>query len=349
MREPHLDSNPPILDALGRPLRSVRISVTDRCNLRCQYCMPEEDYAWLPRKEVLSFEEIAQLADLFIDFGVRKIRLTGGEPLLRHNLPELVRLLAAGGRLQELALTTNGLLLARFARDLRDAGLQRINVSLDTLQSERFFALTKTRSHAAVLEGLNAAREAGFINIKVNSVIVRHFNDDEVADLVAFGRRESAEVRFIEYMDVGGATRWSMDQVVPAAEIVARVEKHFGPASTEPAPAGAPAQRFRLADGTVFGVIASTTQPFCKSCDRGRLTLDGVWFQCLYATRGINLKALLRGGASREVIANAVARAWQARTDRGAEWRRQLPERGVLFPVAELRKDPHREMHTRGG
>ena len=355
MSETNLNFNTPICDALHRPLRSLRISVTDRCNIRCRYCMPEENYTWLPRDEVLSFEEIAGLAGIFAALGVEKIRLTGGEPLLRHKLPQLVRLLAEDNRFQDLALTTNGLLLAREARALREAGLHRITVSLDTLRPERFRTLTRSASHSAVLEGLAAAREAGFRNLKINAVIMRGFNDDELADLIDFGRQAGAEVRFIEYMDVGGATRWSMDQVVPRAEMLLRLERHFGaiqPANAgnaADAPAKAPAERFSLADGAVFGIISSTTQPFCRSCARSRLTTDGIWYLCLYAAHGVDLKKLVRAGAPPHAIARTIVEAWKVRTDRGAEERLGLRDRGILFPVEELRKDPHREMHTRGG
>ncbi len=355
MSETNLDFSTPIRDTLRRPLRSLRISVTDRCNLRCRYCMPEEEYTWLRRDEVLSFEEIAGLAEIFAALGVEKVRLTGGEPLLRRNLPQLVKLLAGNTRLRDLALTTNGLLLAREARALREAGLHRITVSLDTLRPERFQALARSASHEAVIEGLMAACEAGFRDLKINAVIMRGFNDDELADLIDFGRQAGAEVRFIEYMDVGGATRWSMDQVVTRAEMLRQLERRFGPVKPVHAEdhadvhAKAPAERFRLADGAVFGIISSTTQPFCRSCARSRLTTDGIWFLCLYAAQGVDLKKLVRGGAPRHTIARAITEAWQARADRGAEERLGLRDRGVLFPVEELRKDPHREMHTRGG
>ncbi|MGH9357239.1 MAG: GTP 3',8-cyclase MoaA [Terriglobia bacterium] len=355
MSETSLGFSAPIHDAFRRPLRSLRISVTDRCNLRCRYCMPEQEYTWLRMDEVLAFEEISLLAGVFGALGVKKVRLTGGEPLLRRHLPDLVRLLAGNERFTDIALTTNGLLLARDACALRDAGLNRITMSLDTLHPERFHALTRSGSHQAALEGLAAAREAGFRNLKLNAVVMRGFNDDELAELVEFGRHAGAEVRFIEYMDVGGATRWSMDQVVTRAEMLLRLEHRFG--RVEPVYAGAgagelanaPAERFRLEDGTIFGIISSTSQPFCRSCDRSRLTTDGIWLLCLYATQGIDLKKLVRGGASFDAIARVIADAWQARVDRGAEERLGLRDRGILFPVDELRKDPHREMHTRGG
>ncbi|MFN2433729.1 MAG: GTP 3',8-cyclase MoaA, partial [Gemmatimonadota bacterium] len=273
----------------------------------------------------------------------------GVRPLLRKDLDVLVRRLAADARVEDLALTTNGILLPRYARALRDAGLRRLTISLDTLRAERFRALTRRDSHAEVLEGIAAARETGFEGTKINTVVVRGFNDDELGDLLELGRREGAEVRFIEYMDVGGATRWSAAQVVSRGEILAALARRYGPARALAGRGPAPAERFILPDGTTFGIVSSTTRPFCGSCDRARLTTDGVWFLCLYAAEGTDLRRLLRGGASREEIAAVVAAVWRERADRGAEDPRALPEREPLFQIAELRRDPHREMHTRGG
>src|SRR6059036_560336 len=216
---------PLVVDTLGRPLRNLRVSVTDRCNLRCQYCMPEEDYVWLPREEILHFEEISTLADVFMDLGVDKIRLTGGEPLLRRSLPELIRLLAAKPRLRDLALTTNGVLLGEQAPALRAAGLHRVTVSLDTLRPERFTALTRRPNHAQVLAGIAALAPAGFTGTKLDTVVMRDVNDDELADLIEYGQTVPAEVRFIEYMDVGGATRWSTDKVVSRAAMLETLER----------------------------------------------------------------------------------------------------------------------------
>jgi GTP 3',8-cyclase len=346
-----------IHDALRRPLRSLRISVTDRCNLRCEYCMPEDDYIWTQREQILRFEEIVTLAGIFSELGIERVRLTGGEPLLRHNLSALVRLLAGNPRIRDLSLTTNGLLLADQARALREAGLQRITVSLDTLKPQRFQALARSKLHSAVLEGIAAACEAGFNPIKINSVILRGVNDDELPGLIEFGRRFKAEVRFIEYMDVGGATRWSMEKVVSRQEMLHILGARFGPirpligenASPENGRFRAPAERFALEDGTTFGIIASTTQPFCRSCDRSRLTTDGIWFLCLYGSQGIDLKSLLRNGALRQNILQTIRETWEAREDRGAEERQRLGARGILLPVERLRQDPHQEMHTRGG
>ena len=336
-------------DAYGRPLRSLRISVTDRCNMRCRYCMPEADYVWLPRDSILSFEEIDRVAGIFAGLGVRKIRLTGGEPLLRHNLPSLVRLLRRREAFEDLALTTNGILLARAAAELRAAGLRRVTVSLDTLRPERMVAFARSARHAEVVEGIAAAVEADFASVKLNTVVIRNYNDDEILDLLAFARERKLEARFIEYMDVGGATLWNQGQVVSQAEILATIERAHGPAAPLREHDWAPAERFRLADGTVFGIIASTTGPFCRTCDRARLTADGTFLLCLYGERGLDLRELLRGGASDEAIAERVAETWRSRTDRGAEERAALAERGVLYRLESLRAEPRREMHTRGG
>ncbi len=336
-------------DTFRRPLRSLRVSVTDRCNLRCEYCMPQEEYVWLERHALLSFEEIARLTEIFTNLGVDKLRLTGGEPLLRRDLDKLVTLLRRNPGVRDLALTTNGLLLPEQARALRTAGLDRITLSLDTLRPDRFRALTRRDAHARVLEGLAAARAAGFSGMKINAVIVRGFNHDEIADLIEFGREHESEVRFIEYMDVGGATRWSSAQVFCKTEILAALERRYGRITPEGGQGSAPAERFRLADGTRFGVISSTTQPFCGACDRARLTADGVFFLCLYARDGIDLKQILRSGAGPAQIAARIADAWRGRTDRGAEERLQVAQRAPLFQIQDLRSDPHREMHTLGG
>ena len=290
-----------IADVFKRPLGSLRVSVTDRCNLRCRYCMPEQDYVWLPKKSILTFEEISRLVGIFTSLGVEKIRLTGGEPLLRHDLPTLTAMLARIPGVRDLAMTTNGLLLAKQAESLRRAGLGRITVSLDTLRPERMRDLARTDRHADVLGGIAAARQAGFERLKLNTVVIRGVNDDELVDLIEFARSQDAEVRFIEYMDVGGATGWSVEQVFSQREIIARLASHYGAitAVTEHDPT-APAERFRLADGTTFGIISSTTRPFCGSCDRSRLTADGLWFLCLYARDGVDLRRPLREGASSE-------------------------------------------------
>ncbi|MGH7578855.1 MAG: GTP 3',8-cyclase MoaA [Gemmatimonadales bacterium] len=336
-------------DLFGRPLRNLRISVTDRCNLRCRYCMPEAEYVWLPRASILTFEEIDRLAAIFAGLGVSKIRLTGGEPLLRHDLAMLVALLSRHEAIADLALTTNGVLLARQAAALRAAGLGRVTVSLDTLRPERMQEFARSARHADVIAGIDAALAAGFSSVKLNSVVIRGYNDDEVLDLLEFARTRGAEARFIEYMDVGGATGWSMDQVVSQPEILALVARRYGSAEPVDQDQWAPAERFSLPDGTVFGVIASTTAPFCRTCDRARLTADGTFFLCLYGEGGLDLRELLRNGTPDEAIAERIAGVWRQRADRGAEERAGLPERGILHRLESLRADPRREMHTRGG
>jgi cyclic pyranopterin phosphate synthase len=337
-------------DTMARPLGSLRVSVTDRCNLRCRYCMPEQDYVWLPKQSILTFEEITRLVRVFASLGARKVRLTGGEPLLRHDLATLVAQLSELG-LGDLAMTTNGLLLAKQAGALRRAGLRRVTVSLDTLHPERMRELARSDRHADVLAGIAAARAAGFERVKLNSVVIRGVNDDELADLLEFARAQGAEVRFIEYMDVGGATAWSAEQVVSQREMLEVLSRRYG--AIVPVPAGAdptaPAERFQLPDGTTFGIIASTTAPFCRACDRSRLTADGTWFLCLYAEQGVNLREPLRAGATDAELTELIERTWQGRSDRGAEERLALSRREALYPREALRADPRREMHTRGG
>jgi len=337
------------IDTLGRPLRNLRVSVTDRCNMRCQYCMPEAEYVWLPRESILTFEEIDRLAGIFAGLGVRKIRLTGGEPLLRHDLSTLVGLLDRRPGIKDIALTTNGILLARSAEALRAAGLRRVTVSLDTLKPERMVAFARSARHAEVLEGIAAATAAGFDSVKLNAVVIRDYNDDEVLDLLEFARERGLEIRFIEYMDVGGATQWDMARVVSQREILDAVARRHGPVSALREDDWAPAERFRLDDGTTFGVIASTTVPFCRTCDRARLTADGTFLLCLYGERGLDLRELLRTGVSDDGIAARIGQTWTDRTDRGAEERAALADRGVLHQIDSLRADPRREMHTRGG
>jgi len=338
-----------ILDRFDRPLRSLRISVTDRCNLRCQYCMPEPDYAWLPRESLLGFEEIASIADVFVSLGADRVRVTGGEPLLRRDLPRLIELLASRPGIADLAATTNGVLLASQAAALRQAGLRRITVSLDTLRRDRFQAIARFDELPSVLAGIDAAARAGFSPLKIDTVVLRGRNDDELVDLIEFGRGVGAEVRFIEYMDVGGATHWSMDTVVSRREILARLTEHYGDIAALPGRDAAPAERFQLPGGTTFGIIASTTEPFCAACDRSRLTADGLWLLCLYARGGLDLRRPLREGATREELAHLISTVWSMRADRGAEERAASPAREILIPVAALKRDAHLEMHTRGG
>lgn len=337
-----------LLDRFSRPLGNLRLSVTDRCNLRCAYCMPEDNYTWLPREDVLHFEEISALVDVFIALGVKGIRLTGGEPLLRRDLPALVGMLAVKPGLDDLALTTNGVLLVDQGDALLAAGLRRITVSLDTLRADRFRALTRFDELPAVHAGIAKAHDL-FGRIKIDTVVINGVNDDELIDLMEYGRRVNAEVRFIEYMDVGGATRWSPDAVVSGERILDTLSRHYGAIAPMPDDSSAPADRFALADGTVFGIISSTTAPFCRRCDRSRLTADGLWYLCLYAAEGIDLRGPLRRGADPGELAALIAGRWQTRDDRGAEQRLELGDRRSFIHVNALRKDPHLEMHTRGG
>jgi cyclic pyranopterin phosphate synthase len=337
-----------IADTLRRPLANLRLSVTDRCNLRCQYCMPERAYTWLPREDILQFEEMERLVDVFLDLGVRKVRLTGGEPLLRKNLVTLVERLAARTRIEDLAMTTNAVLLAPVVADLHRAGLHRLTISLDTLERDRFVRIARFGELDRVLAGIDAAA-AVYPGFKIDTVVIRGMNDDELVPIVEFAKARGAEVRFIEYMDVGGATRWSWEQVVGRAEILERLSSHYGPIDALAEASSAPADRFRLPDGTVFGIISSTTAPFCDSCDRSRLTADGLWYLCLYATRGTDLRAALRSGASPATVQSLIAATWRSRTDRGAEARLALRDRAPMIPLSSLKRDPHLEMHTRGG
>ncbi|TDJ72808.1 MAG: GTP 3',8-cyclase MoaA [Planctomycetota bacterium] len=339
----------PTVDAFDRPLRNLRLSVTDRCNLRCSYCMPEDEYVWLPKDKILSFEELARVVDVFLSLGVDRVRLTGGEPLLRRGLPELVRQIASKPGVTDVAMTTNGIRLADHAEALARAGLSRVTVSLDTLREDRFRALTRRDELPQVLAGIEAARTAGFAGSKLDTVVMRGVNDDELVPLLEYAKTVGYEVRFIEYMDVGGATRWSMADVVSREEMLATLSGHYGPIERVVEDSSAPADRYALPDGTVFGIISSTTAPFCSTCDRSRLTADGMWYLCLYAKLGLDLRAPLRGGATIEELAALLKRTWSGRTDRGAEERLAMHDRTALAQRDELRANPHLEMHKRGG
>jgi cyclic pyranopterin phosphate synthase len=316
----------PPVDALGRPLHDLRISVTDRCNFRCVYCMPKDvfgrDYPFLPHDALLTFEEITRVARQFVALGVRKIRLTGGEPLLRRNLERLVEMLAGLGDV-DLTLTTNGALLARKARALRDAGLRRVTVSLDALDDATFRAMNDVDFPVArVLEGIDAAAAAGLAPVKINAVVKRGMNEHAMVPLARRFKGSGHIVRFIEYMDVGATNGWRMDDVVPAAEIVGTIDAAY---PVEPARAnytGEVAERWRYLDGSgEFGVIASVTQAFCRDCTRARLSTDGNVYTCLFGTHGYDLRALLRGGASDDDVAGAIHALWRARADRYSEIR----------------------------
>ena len=342
----------PVKDLWGRPLRSLRISVTDRCNLRCQYCMPEEEYVWLPRETLLTFKEIVFLTELFSEQGVDRVRITGGEPLLRKDLASLIGMLQQNTRIQDIAMTTNGVLLAEHAQNLFDAGLHRITVSLDTLKAERFKALTRRDTLAQVFEGIESVGRVGFRGLKLDTVAMKGYNDDELIPLIEYGKRVNGEVRFIEYMDVGGANDWSADKVLSRKEILAMMSQYYGTIEPMNEISSAPAQRFRLPDGATFGIIPSTTMPFCSTCDRSRLTADGMWYLCLYAKTGLDLRKPIRDRRSREDLVSMIQSVWETRRDRGAEERKELETstgRGRFIDIDRLRQDPHLEMHARGG
>jgi GTP 3',8-cyclase len=313
------------LDTLGRPIRDLRISVTDRCNFRCAYCMPRsvfgQDYRFMDRKELLTFEELERVARAFVGLGVEKIRLTGGEPLLRKEIEHLVEQLAAIEGL-DLTLTTNASLLARKAQALRDAGLDRVNVSLDSLDDATFRAMNDADFPVArVLEGIDAAAAAG-LPVKVNAVVKRGVNDEGVVDMARHFRETGHTLRFIEYMDVGTTNGWRLDDVVPASEIVERVDAVFPLEPVEPAYRGEVAQRWRYRDGAgELGVIASVTQPFCGDCTRARISAEGKLYTCLFAIRGTDLRALVRSGATDEELGDAIASVWTRRADRYSEIR----------------------------
>ncbi|MFA9431441.1 GTP 3',8-cyclase MoaA [Egicoccus sp. AB-alg2] len=333
------DATTPLLDRLGRPVEDLRVSVTDRCNLRCRYCMPREvfgpDHAFLERDELLTFEELARLARVFVGLGVRKLRLTGGEPLLRRDLPGLVAQLAPIDGLHDLAMTTNGVLLRRFAQPLAEAGLRRVTVSLDALDDATFRQLADTNAPVGtVLDGIAAAREAGLDPIKVNCVLQRGVNDAQIEELAGWARDTGVTLRFIEFMDVGTTNGWLRDRVVPAAEVAERVGARWPIEPVEPARPGEVAERFRYLDGAgEVGIIASVTRPFCGTCSRARLSAVGELYTCLFAAKGHDLRALLRGGADDAEVAAAVTAVWSARTDRASELR---AEAGLTGPRVEM-------------
>jgi GTP 3',8-cyclase len=314
-------------DTLGRPLRDLRISVTDRCNFRCSYCMPSElfgeRYQFLPRSELLSFEEIERLARIFVALGVRKLRITGGEPLLRADLPLLIERLAAIPGAEDLALTTNGVLLPRFASALRQAGLRRLTVSLDSVDPEVFLRMNGGKlAVERVLEGIEAAERAGLGPLKINCVVQRGVNDHTAIDLAGRFRGTGHVVRFVEYMDVGTRNGWELGQVVPAQEIAERLDTAFGIEPAGRSYRGEVAERWRYRDGSgEIGIIASVTRPFCGNCTRARLTTDGRLVTCLFASGGTDLRGPLRAGADDDALRALVERVWRARSDRYSELR----------------------------
>ncbi len=309
-------------DIYNRPLRDLRISVTDRCNFRCTYCMPLDEYEWLEKSEVLSFEEIARLARLFVPLGVEKIRLTGGEPLARRDLDKLIAQLSALAAAPELCLTTNGSLLAEKAAALKAAGLRRINVSIDSLKPDRFRRITKRGDLDKVLEGLFAAKAQGLHPIKINAVIERGVNEDEILDLVTFSREHGFALRFIEYMDVGNANQWQSEKMVSKQEILEIINARFPLRKIGREKGSAPSVDYQFCDGNGdIGVIASVTEPFCGTCTRARLTADGKFVTCLFSTQGYDLKKLMRGGATDAEIVAVLSSIWSKRKDRYSEER----------------------------
>lgn len=318
---------PPVLDQLRRPLHDLRVSVTDRCNFRCVYCMPKElfgpDHAFLPRAQILDFEEIARVVRVAVPLGVAKVRLTGGEPLVRRNVQELVRLVAAIDGVQDLTLTTNGSLLAAKAEALAEAGLSRVTVSLDALDDETFMRMNDVRIPVArVLDGIAAAERAGLTPIKINAVVRRGLNEHAVLDLAGHFRGTGMTVRFIEYMDVGTTNGWRLDDVVPAREVLETIDARWPLEPVEAGYRGEVAQRYRYRDGAgEVGVISSVTQPFCGDCTRARLSADGQVYTCLFALRGHDVRAVLRSGASDDELAAFLADVWRGRSDRYSELR----------------------------
>ena len=315
-----------VADTRGRSLHDLRISVTDRCNFRCVYCMPKDvydaEYKFLPRAELLTFEEIARVARIFVDHGVSKIRLTGGEPLLRRNLERLIEMLAKLGNV-DLTLTTNGALLAKKARSLRDSGLTRVTVSLDSLDDATFRALNDVDFPVArVLEGIDAAATAGLAPLKINMVVKRGVNESSIVPMALHFKGSGHIVRYIEYMDVGATNGWRMDDVVSAAEIVRTIDAELPLENADPNYIGEVAERWRYRDGDgEIGVIASVTQAFCRDCTRARLSTDGKLYTCLFATEGYDLRTLLRGGGNDIAIGNVIAAIWRQRADRYSEIR----------------------------
>ncbi len=334
-------------DIYNRPLKDLRISVTDRCNFRCTYCMPFDDYEWADKKEILTFEEIARLANLFVQLGVDKIRITGGEPLLRRDLEKLISKLSSLNGVKDLCLTTNGSLLAEKVYALQFAGLKRVNVSLDTLNPEKFARIRRRGDLAKVLEGLFAAKSYGLDPIKVNAVIERGVNDDDILDLVEFSRKNRFAVRFIEYMDVGNSNNWTSEKLVSKKEILAIINARYPLREVGRDKGSAPSVDYEFIDGSgELGVIASVSEPFCSSCSRARLTADGKLATCLFSATGHDLKALLRNGATDEEIIEVISAIWRKRTDRYSDERLEAMNSARGYRAKDHRKI---EMISLGG
>lgn len=306
-----------LMDTYNRPIKDLRISVTDRCNFRCTYCMPLDEYEWINKKEVLTFEEIERLTRLFVELGVDKVRLTGGEPLVRQDLPLLIEKLSAVNGLEDLCLTTNGALLAERVDALKRAGLRRVNISIDTLDADKFKRMTKRGDLNKVLEGIFAAQRSGLAPIKLNAVVERGVNDDDILPLVEFSRQHDFAMRFIEYMDVGNSNEWSSAKLVSKKEIIEKIHVRYPLREIGRDKGSAPSVDYEFVDGRGdLGVIASVTEPFCSSCTRIRITADGKIVTCLFSQLGHDVKSRLRGGASDAEISDFIANMWRARADR---------------------------------
>jgi cyclic pyranopterin phosphate synthase len=336
-----------VRDTYSRQMKDLRISVTDRCNFRCSYCMPFDEYEWVDKKEILTFEEITRLANLFVQLGADKIRLTGGEPLLRRDLEKLISKLSSLSGLKDLCLTTNGSLLAEKVSALKSAGLKRVNVSLDTLNPEKFARIRRRGDLAKVLEGLFAAKRCGLHPIKINAVIERGVNDDNIIDLVEFSRKNGFAIRFIEYMDVGNSNNWTSEKLVSKREILERVHARFPLREVGREMGSAPSVDYEFIDGGgELGVIASVTEPFCSTCTRARLTADGKLVTCLFSATGHDLKKLLRNGATDEEIIEIISAIWGKRTDRYSDERLEALNSAGGYKAKDHRKI---EMISLGG
>jgi len=336
-----------LLDTLDRPLEDLRISVTDRCNLRCNYCMPLGEYEWIKKEEILTFEEIRRVAALFLQLGVGKIRITGGEPLLRRDLEILVSQLASLPGLRDLCLTTNGSLLAGRVSGLATSGLNRVNVSIDTLKPDKFERLTRRADLGKVIDGLMAAKAHGLKPVKINTVVIRGINEDEIPDLVGFARLHGFSLRFIEFMDVGNANEWKSEKLVPKNEILRLISSRFPLCESEKSRSNAPATEYQFSDGRGdVGIIASVTEPFCTGCTRARITADGRLVTCLFSERGKDLKCLLRSGAGDDALLDCIGTVWGKRSDHYSEERLEALQSGRGYSARDRKKI---EMITLGG
>ena len=332
----------PITDQLNRPIHDLRVSVTDKCNLRCTYCMPKEvfhdGYPFLRRSELLSYEEIERLVRSFVGVGVRKIRITGGEPLLRRDLPVLVKKIADIDGIEDIALTTNGLLLDKFAHTLKDSGLRRITVSLDSMNDDTFGAMNGLGiGTEKVLAGIDAALEAGFAPVKINVVVQKGTNESEILDVVRYFKERKCIVRFIEYMDVGNCNHWEMAEVMPSAELRSLIETEFPLKAVDAEYRGEVATRYRFEEGDgEVGFISSVTAPFCGDCSRARISAEGTLYTCLFASNGVELKQPLRDGASKEEMMEIIRSVWSAREDRYSELRASNSKNGLTSNKVEM-------------